>query len=208
VNISCTLDELFGGGSIQTNDKLFDNWALERNIGSIEPDLSQIDVVGLDNGGTNSGSGLKYNANGELFVDFFDFIDLAFNYQVSVLNPSMMIVGNSLEILTYDATDDGFITVDETVFDQSFFSLGTKHVEIDPYFGTIDLFDELEFDEQSLLIIEKEIYIDAFSGSAELIMFEQRFSQVPEPETLVLFGISLASLGFVRWRRRVANDAV
>lgn len=211
VNVSCTLAELFAGGSIQANDKLFNNWGLERNAGSVAPNLGLIDVIGLDDGGLNPGPGLRYNGNGALAVVGGDFIDLAFNYGVWVLNPPPEIVDNSLEILNAAVVGDGFLVIDETVFDQGLNVIGNKHVEIDPAFGTEILFDELEFDKMTHLVVEKAIFLDAgFFGAAALNVFEQRFSQAPEPGTLALFGVGLVALGFMarRNRRRTAQNVV
>ena len=67
-----------------------------------------------------------------------------------------------------------------------------------------DLFDEAFFDPQSIIVVEKNILIagDFVGDFVSLDVFEQHFSQVPEPSTLILFGSGLAVLGFMAWRRR------
>ena len=51
VDASCTMDELFNGGTITVNDKLFSGWALEASFS--EPDFFLIEVSGLDDGGAD-----------------------------------------------------------------------------------------------------------------------------------------------------------
>ncbi len=47
----------------------------------------------------------------------------------------------------------------------------------------------------SHLFIEKDIFLDAgFFGTADLMMFEQRFSQLPEPEGPVMLCAGLVAL--------------
>lgn len=206
----CTLDELFNNaGAIQVDDKLFSDWALEpTNPFSVVPDFSLVEVVGLDDGGLDPGPGLLFNGNGELSVAVdpntgdSQFLELAFNFQVTVLGPALSIVDNSLSILDFTVAGDGAITIDEAVFGAGLINLGNKHVEVHGEFpGTDILFDAIEFPPQQTLLIEKTIHLDAgFDGAAELIAFEQRFSQVPEPAALALFGIGLG--GLAGWRRR------
>jgi PEP-CTERM motif len=61
-----------------------------------------------------------------------------------------------------------------------------------------DLDDEASFAPQSHVRIEKEIRI---TGAAEVNNVSQRFSQVPEPSTLVLFGIGALALFGRTWKR-------
>jgi hypothetical protein len=67
----------------------------------------------------------------------------------------------------------------------------------------LDLFDSSTFAPQSLIFVEKTIFIsgDDLGDTVSLDRFTQRFSQVPEPATLGLMGIGLAGLGFAKRRR-------
>jgi hypothetical protein len=49
---SCTLAELFGGGSIRVQTKLFDDWELESiDLDGVLPNFALVVVEGKDDGG-------------------------------------------------------------------------------------------------------------------------------------------------------------
>src|SRR5688572_27762279 len=80
VNVSCTLQELFDGGSISVDGKRFSNWELV-GLGfdaAVGPDLTRIAVFGLDDQPLNPG--LQYRANGQLTTAGLDSIVLSYDF--------------------------------------------------------------------------------------------------------------------------------
>jgi hypothetical protein len=206
VNVSCTLQELFNGGMITVNDKKFLAWNLEvlQASGPL-PNFNLIEVVGLDDGGLDPGPGIKFNGNGQLVVEDTDFLDLRFNFGVSASGP--FIVDNSLEIVMATVVGTGLIDIREDVFDPPPLPrlVGSKHVELDPFFGVIEPFDRIDWlPPRQHLLIEKEIFLEGsdIGDLAELDMFVQRFSQIPEPGTLTLLGVGLAGVAWLTRRKR------
>jgi hypothetical protein len=82
--------------------------------------------------------------------------------------------------------------------------LGQKQVETDPFFSPPITTDAIEFPiVQKMLTIEKDILLQssAAADSAELDMFEQRFSQLPEPDGAVTLILGTALLRVLHRRR-------
>lgn len=218
----CSLQELFNGGSILVNDKIFSGWGLERLNGSgLAPNFSNIQVQGLDDGGLDPGPGLQFLGNGELQVNNTDFIDFSFGFTVTVVG-HFLIVDNLLQLLSgYQTTSGtGNVAIDECVRDVDNVNLGCKHVEYDPTYGIDEPVDFLEFCTGSIddlrlcgkkiIHVEKDIYIEGRKQGDFAIIpgFIQRFSQVvPEPGTFTLLGIGLAGFGLLRKRSKTTAPA-
>ena len=187
---ACTLEELFDGGSITVDDKLFDSWTFESLLASgLSPDFSQVLVNGLDDVPFNPG--ISFDGGGELAVSDTDFIDLSFSFAVSTVDGVARIKDNAL-ILSGTSFgppgSGGLISIDELVFDPLGMLIADKHVEQDNLFDTQILSDVAQFALQSSIFIEKDITIqgDALGNFVSLDSFEQRISQVPAPATLFL----------------------
>ena len=206
------LSDLFEGGDIKVGDKLFNNWGLEYSESDTGIDFGEIEVTGLDTDPMNIG--LHFDANGQLSVFGQDsFLDVSFVFDVTVLNPAYRINGSSLEITETDfAGEGGIIEIIETVSDSGGSEIDVMDAYVDNFEGDEMLMDSLAFGPQASVSIIKEILLftdDSEDDSAELVSFEQHFSQtresvgVPEPSTLFLMGIGLAAIGVVRRRPQV-----
>lgn len=202
INQSCTLEELGNGGSIIIHDKLFNDWFFD-DFSTNPLDTGAIDVTALDDDPLNPG--LQYDSNGEFSTTGLDVVDLLIGFTVSTLSGEERIKDNSLEINSFSfgaGNVGGVIDVFESVFDSNIDFLGDKFVTADnlppPVF---DLLDEIEFAPQSLIFVDTLVFIagDDAGDLVSLDRFTQRFSQVPAPATLALFGLGLAGLG---WSRR------
>jgi hypothetical protein len=197
-NVSCTLQELVGGATIQVDDWLFSSWQIEIDPGTVNYGL--VDVAGQ----SGADPGLLFIGNGELVAAGGDFLDLRFGYVVTVTDEPIR--GNALEITSSTVIGTGRILLEEAVFSLPFREIGVKTTEVDPAYGTADLLDEIEFAEQQSLFIEKEIFIEGSDANAfaELEQFEQRY--VPEPTRLSLLLTGVAFLMAAPRRRRLAGS--
>lgn len=213
------LTDLLAGQSITANDKLFDQWSVSRYLTS-DPartfNPANINVTALNNGGMNPGPGLSFNVlNGELNVtgdDIYAYVDLMFGFHVSVLTPGLKIKDNSLAgynaFYSYvpDGLNDNGSYIKEMIGTAAgLANLGVKDVQFSILddVQTSDLSDSAAFAPQSEIWVTKNILVWATDStdSAGISGFEQRFSQVPEPGTLLLFVPAMAALVGVRRRK-------
>jgi hypothetical protein len=193
-NLSCTLDELAGGGSIIVDNILFDSWVIN-DFSSTTTNLSLIEVLALDDQPLSSG--LQFNTNGEFSVVGFDVIDFSIGFTVSTLDLGARIRGNNLEIndFAFDPMNiGGFIDIWEDVLDVNGDLLGDEFVTADNFSSTFELYDSATFNPNSQVFIEKTIFLsgDDQLDKVSLDSFNQRFIQVPEPSTLWLMVFGLA----------------
>jgi len=192
--LAVPLADLFQGQTITADDKLFTNWALvtnEVNDGIIN--LAMIDVTPLVDDPLNPG--IKFTAPVDALGTLFGhppgaFARLRFSFQVQTTNQLPLIKDNSLLInnFLFDSTPDATITITETVRDVLGTTLGVKDVLVRPSdtpgTGNPNHFDSLNFTPpRSVLLVEKfiEVLGPNTNDGARVLMFEQRFSQVPEP---------------------------
>jgi hypothetical protein len=195
---SCTLAELFAGSSIWVNTKRFDNWEIEFiDPDGVSPDFTLVVVSGLDDGGLNPGNGILFTGNSELLVSGADRLDMAVGFTVTELAASVDMDGNSLTIVSDVVVGTGLVKVGEFVADGSGVGIGQKLVETDPAFGPAIPTDAIGFPVvQKNLTIEKDILLQGSvpGDSAELVSFEQRFSQTPEPGSALMLCVGAGVL--------------
>ncbi len=218
---AAVLSDLFQGGSMTVDDKVFRNWTLldlKVQNGGVA-DVSQIDVAGL--AGDPLNPGLQFNAPlGTLGTPFGHIgpssVLLRFGFTVETINGDPLIKDNSLWLtdFLFDSGPNAIIRIGETITDANGLSLGTKSVfavpSDTPGSGNPNHFDSANFAPQSFIYVEKTINIDGpgDNDGAFLLQFEQRFSQVPEPATLVLWSMSgAAAIAVTWWRKRKPRTA-
>lgn len=194
------LSDLFQGATITADDKLFSNWNL-LSISQVSGlvDTTKIDVTPLVDDPFNPG--VKFTADFDALGTLFGhpggaFAQLRFSFDVSTTNGQALIKDNSLLIndFIFDSGPNASITISETIHDVTGLPLGDKMVVArpgdSPNSGNPAHFDAANFAPQSLVHVEKFIDIQGpdQNDGARLLMFEQRFSQVPEPASLALLG--------------------
>lgn len=199
------LSTLLEGGTLRVDDKVFFDWTLVSLVvtdPNREPDLGLIEVIPLEDQPRNPG--IRFEATGELVVTDLNFLDLDFTFRVRALDPSFRIKDNSLEIVAFEfGGEGGVIAIVETVFDTDGRTLANKFVQSDQRSGIFDLFDAAAFAPQQEILVEKDIFLagDFLGDSVQLNVFEQRFSQVPEPPALALFVLALTAIAVIMRRR-------
>lgn len=202
-----TLGDLFGGADMTVGDKLFSDWTLKGftdSANSGNTDYNRIVVNPLADQPLNPG--LEFVSTGILTVSDMYFMDLYFSFTVTSLS-SNLIKDNSLEITDYEFGADNFgglIYIEEHVYDPADNLLAFKKAEIDNLYGIFDPYDEAEFALQQSIYVEKNILLagDFFGDTVSLNSFDQRFSQVPEPATILLVSTGLLGIGALRKRRK------
>lgn len=211
------------GFSIQVHDKLFSDWQLLEltTVNDAVADLSGIEIIPLDDDPLNPG--LKFNDLGGCVPDGLclgtlfgnqggSSVTLEFGFTVSTVDGRPLIKDNSLWLngFVFDSTDDARIRISEQVLDAAGNQLAFKSTFATPddvQFPPGSLphhFDEADFAPQSVIHVVKRIDINGpneFDG-AFLTMFEQRFSQVPEPGTVALVALAMVCAGAFARRRR------
>lgn len=196
-----TLRELLDGGSLTVLDKRFSDWSLIFQDGTVTPDLSQIQVVGL--AGDPLNPGLLFQGNGQLVVSDFGFLTLEFQYTISTTTGAATIKDNSLDLDAYELSGEGGnLLITEDLVGQGGVDLGNKLVEVDSE-GTTVVSDMLNFSPQSEIVVKTGLTLegDAPGDLVRIVEFSQRFSQIPEPMSLATFA-GLASIGLLAARRR------
>ena len=200
------LGGLFGGADMIVGDKLFSDWTLLDFNDSANPsntDYNLIEVNPLADQALNPG--LEFVSTGILTVSDMDIMDLYFSFTVTSLGA--LIKDNSLEITDYEFGANNFgglIYIEEHVYDVADNLLAFKIAEIDNFFGINDPYDWAEFAPQQSIYVEKNILLsgDWFGDTVSLNSFDQRFSQVPEPATILLVSTGLLGIGALRKKRK------
>ncbi len=218
------LNDLLAGGSITAGDKVFDQWRLiyeDYSDAALTVDPANIEVTPLHDGDRDPGPGLRFDVlNGAFDVTgdgIFAYIDYMLGFRVTapvkhpIKDNSLFLTDTQLE----NATDNlgafiqEFVGTDPSLVevpgDIGLPDLAVKEVEISELIGvgaTNDLFDEAEFPPQTQIYVSQDIFVWATdpAETARLLGFEQRFSQVPVPSTLILLFGSVLFAGFAHRR--------
>jgi hypothetical protein len=218
LNIQATLlTDLLNGQSITAGDKLFDQWdVLFEDSSGTSVNTDNIDVTALNDGGLDPGPGLRFDIlNDEFLVagdDTYAFLDFMFGFRVTVLDPDLLVKDNSLSLTDGTLSNPSSIAsmfIAENIYADGTLNdlLGDKNVEFSEVFGvqTVKIFDSAAFNPRNSIYVTKNILMEAWDvgESANLLSFEQRFSQVtrvPEPASLWMLAAGLVMIGVRRKR--------
>lgn len=192
------------GGALTVYDKEFSGFVLSADStgGALPPNA---DTVYLQGGQDNTSGdyGLRFllllnvASNQSITADLTFKVSILPNYQYFIKDASMILTNAS-------ATGTGAVNVAETILDapppagNAIASLHCSKVYGD---GGVNLRDYAEFDLIKDIWVSKEIsLVGGTSGTAHMSEFFQFYSQIPEPATVLLFG--LGALVLLRIRRR------
>ena len=202
---SCTLAELFGGGSIEINDVLFDSWSENDAFGDV-PDTTSVIVSGVDE--VIDGGDASLSTVGLIF-DYspaaeFEFIEYDFDFEASMAGgSSQSIIGASLDLLLFEvvSAEFAFLEINSDLSPGGLLSVS----------DTTGISDSIGFGSASSVFVDADIQSeidDPDAGDfASLSRFGYTFDlldssapSVPEPETLVLLALGLMCLTIRRKR--------
>lgn len=206
----CTMDELFKGGSLTVDDKMFKDFFLAFDLSATPRDFTKVTVTGLSGGGLDPGPGLRVDGNGEFKIKDFENVDFGYLFTVNVLDPALRVKDNTLTMGPYAFTtiDQGaHIEINETVNNLALDTIyAQKQVFADDFLGTSKLSDNKVFAPFSAIRVGTAVNLEGFAlgDTADLTSFTQNFSQVavPVPAALWLFVSGLAGLGVFSTRRK------
>lgn len=209
-----TLSDLLNGGEIVSGDKLFFGFENYLQSGNLNIDPATIDVFSIatlqPNGTTEYGIRFQRSGGWEL-EGANKLYDMSLDFLVTTTLPGVFISDNTLEF-TGNHVGGGEAHLVEGVTDfQTGDTLANKEVFINIANTGVDkLIDHQIFAHFAKTIaISKDFQLQTRDSANDNIFvshFDQTFSQVPEPGSVILMGIGgLAVIGYRRRIRRERN---
>ena len=204
---SCTLTELYAGGTIAINDVLFDSWLFNFEDGDAPVDAGTITVSGVDEvpdgmDPSKADVGLSFDIAPAIA---FEFLEYDFDFDAVMVASTRVLTGASLELTGFSVSGDAFVEVNSGLTPGGLLSVDDGSALAAVTFAgapSVDVDADFQMEEFDMV------------SSASLSGFDYTFTvmetmtppvPMPEPGTLALFGFGLAALGVVARRRREAS---
>jgi len=188
------------GGSLQAGDKAFTNFSAK--VTGIPPytvDLAQIEVTPLTVG-PDYGLRFEHVTPNQPIISAgapLGFVDVLVGFDVSVKRLGWLVDDIRLSFAA-NAPADGFAQVVETVLDGQTV-IGQASVATPAPLSRTVFLDQPA---APVRVLKDILAVAGQTQPADVISIDQRFSQVPEPTTLVVLGFGAAGLAFGPKRRR------
>jgi hypothetical protein len=173
-------------------DKKFSDWNFSSYYGV---DLSRIYVTPLSDDPLNPGLQFTIGPEYSMIPDF------TLYYDVATIDGVARIKDASLEITDINITDidNAAFRIDEYEYDSALFFYTVEVINLDADPDIFEPFASSNFIPQSNMTVATIVSdYGAFDFSTDSITFEQRFSQIPEPSTILLLGFGLAGVGLLK----------
>ena len=196
---SCSLDELYNGGTIQINDVLFNGWTLNTSFDDQGLDGSEFLVTANDE--VSGSLGLNFLADPALS---FDILEYLFDFNVSIVSPSSRLFTNmALELLGSSITDDAFVEVNSDLDIGSGFGNGDL-LNVTDVLNSVDdvSMDSILLASLSSIAVEADIQMEQFDTNLpSLSEFQYTFTiadapttTVPEPSVFLLLLLGMVGI--------------
>lgn len=203
---AATLQQLFDGNSIKTNNTVFFDWQLDPSSDAstgLEPDFTKIDVIPIQSSNT---VGLRFNANDQWTTIGETFIDSFFSYSIATTIGSSSVIDSQLTLSSFKVDGvGGAINIIDELSDQNDNLIALNDVFVDNLSGDSDLVDRATFNGQLQLSVETSVLVfgDFDEDIVHLNTFEQSFttSAVPLPSAAGLFIPGAITAFAATWQR-------
>lgn len=202
---SCTLAELYGGGSITINDVSFNGFTFNFGNG-LALDDEAITVAGVDE--TTPGVvGLTFMFDPAVAVAFDDFLEYDWNFDASINAGVREIVEAFLGIDASDSFGDAFVEVASELSDGAMSLLRVDEGGVFPSTDTVSFLTALTTLSFGFDIVGEAFEEDAFAEVSQFRLLltlkgEPPVGEVPLPAAFPLMLAGLAGLGALTRRRR------